>query len=310
MKSHFLRNLFLTIAIIISITGCSTLHPHSARSIHLNQILAPVKDSLIAETKKPLRFPATVAILAIPGNGNLIPITTLHAAAESLKSDLLKNEKYVNGVSIVSMDDIREKVTLETIRNLYGADIVILVSYQQDQQRIQSSFGAMMNLAIAPVFLAPSVRVTTSTVVDAKIIHIPSNAIILRSNGFDKSTKNLTRYAAEHTHNNDESTISLNRAMNNLGINIRKKLDQLEAFDMSLAISADSLIESNEKPPLATSHEAGKNVSATQRKPTDNWEKIDSYKRSGGGAINVQTIFLIALFGIFFGIFRRRTCHY
>ncbi|HCT39926.1 MAG TPA: rhombotarget lipoprotein [Moraxellaceae bacterium] len=301
MTTTMLRVAVLGIT-LFSLAGCGSLRPDSSRSIRLNEILSPVKDSLVAEEKKPLIFPTMVTILMIPGNrSEMVPESTLRIAAETLKKELLKNDKYVNGVSIISSDDTREKITLDTIRNLYGSDIVIVVSYQQDQRKTQNTVGALLDIAIAPIFLVPSVKMTTSTVIDGKIIHIPSNAIIFRSSGIDETISRRTRYSVESSQATEESIQSFIAATSQLGMNISKKLEQLNAFDIKNAVSVNTFITESETASRPTTLPATASRTVTPSEPTepiDNWKKVDNYKRSGGGAFGWLEISILGLLAL------------
>lgn len=298
MTTAMLRATMLGI-ILFSLAGCGSLRPDSSRSMRLNEILLPVKDSLVSAEKKPLIFPTMVTILMIPGNNNqMVPESTLRIAAETLKKELLKNDKYVNGVSIISADDTREKITLDTIRNLYGSDIVVVVSYQQDQRKTQNTVGALLDITIAPIFLVPSVKMTTSTVIDGKIIHIPSNAIIFRSSGIDESSSRRTRYSVESSQATEESIQSFIAATSLLGINISTKLEQLNTFDMKNAVSANIFITETATASSPTKLPATTSRTITPQEPVDNWEKVDSYKRSGGGAFGWLEISILGLLAL------------
>lgn len=295
MTTHKLCAAMLGIA-LFSLAGCGSLRPDSSRSIRLNEILSPVKDSLVAEQKKPLLFPTVVTILMIPGNkSDMVPESTLRIAAETLKKELLKNDKYVNGVSIISADDTREKITLDTIRNLYGSDIVVVVSYQQDQRKTQNTVGALLDIAIAPIFLVPSVKMTTSTVIDGKIIHIPSNAIIFRSSGIDESSSRMTRYSVESSQAAEESIQSFITATSQLGMNISKKLEQLNTFDIKNAVSVNTFISESDTASTPTKLPTAGSRRSSPAEPVDNWEKVDNYKRSGGGAFGWLEISILGL---------------
>ena len=98
--SHCRSAVFSAVVLALLLSGCA-LGPRSASSVRLEDILSPVKDSLVATDKKPLTFPATVAILMVPqGNRVMVPDTTMRIAAEALKKELAKNTRYVSGRGI------------------------------------------------------------------------------------------------------------------------------------------------------------------------------------------------------------------
>lgn len=280
--------------VIITIQGCDTLRPRSSSSMDLASVLEPVKDSLISTEKKPLIFPTTVAVLMVPGEKlTMVPSSTLRLAAEELKKGLLKNNAYINGVSIISADDIRGKISLKTIRDLYGTDIVVVLSYEQDQRRTQHGFFAFLDMAIVPAFIVPSVKVTTSTVVDGKIIHIPSNAIIFRSSGTDERSTRLDRFSSEGSKANEESISGFISATNKFGESVGSKLAQLDKFDMSKAVSLNRVMEEHAGFPKK------------QSDPNNSWAKVDTYKKSGGGAFGFLDMFLLGCMATLWFISRR-----
>jgi rhombotail lipoprotein len=287
MKISIFKFILIGLVVIV-IQGCGTLGPRSSSSKDLGSVLEPVKDSIVAKEKKPLIFPATVSVLMVPGNNHrMVPNSTLRLAAEELKKGLLKNAKYINGVSIISTDDIRGKIALNTIRDLYGTDIVVVLSYEQDQRRLQNGFFAFLDMLIIPVFIFPGVEVTTSTVVDGKIIHIPSNAIIFRSSGTDERSTYLSRYSSEGTKADEESIDGFTSAINKFGESVGIKLSQLDKFDMSQAVSMNKFIEG----------QAGSQ--RKQSSPGDNWARVDTYKGSGGGAFGFLEVFLLICMAVF-----------
>ena len=289
-----LLRLLLLIMAVSMLQGCA-MGPRFSSSQNLSSILEPVKDSLASQDKKPLVFPAAVGILMVPPPSNHeIPGSTLHLAAQELKKELLKNEKYVKAVSIVSASDFKEKITLNQISDLYGVDVLVIVSFEQDQRRVQNSVLALMNIAIVPAFIIPGVEVITSSIVDGKIVHIPSNAIIFRAGGLDERTENMTPFSAEGGGETEESIVSLASSVSELGKNISKILAGMEKIDPSTAVSMNNVIEDASR--SANADSGGADGSGK------NWEKVDAYKRAGGGSISILE--LLGLAGLLLGFLR------
>lgn len=285
---RYLTNIILALFLITSLQGC-VIGPRSSASQGLSQILDPVTDSLVSMDKEPLVFPSTIAILMVPSpDTNMVPNSTLRLAAEELKQELLKNDKYINGVIVVSNSDIKEKITLKTLRKMYGVDIVAIISYQQDQRSSRNSFLSFLDLAIVPAYTIPSVKVTTSTVVDGKIVHIPSNAIIFRASGLNERSTHMTPVSSQENGTNEESIEGLKASIIDLGENVSNILTGLSEFDLSTAVSMDDVIEQSKISEENSSSLEGKS-----------WEKVDNYKRSGGGSIDL--IGLLALGIVFVG---------
>src|SRR6266540_1528728 len=183
-----------------TLTGCAHHIARSSSSAPLTEIMEPVKDSRQTVQKKPLAFPASVAIVMVPGHksGN-IPNTTLRQAAEKLKQQLLASPRYISTVGVVTTDDLRGRISLEKIQAMYGADIAIILSYQQDQRSSQSGVAGLADATIIGTFLFPGVVTNTLSIIDGKVIHIPSNTIIFRASGTDERSTHSTSYAQDGT---------------------------------------------------------------------------------------------------------------
>lgn len=276
--------ILLVVAMAIGFAQGCALSPRNSTSLGLSQVLEPVKDSLVATEKQPLVFPAIVGILMVPSeNTRMTPTSTLRFAAEELKNELLKNEKYIKGVTIVSASDFREKVSLQKLRDMYGFDIVAVISYEQDQRSIQNGFSSLMDLAIVPAFVVPSVKIITSSVVDGKVVHIPSNAIIFRASGIDKRSKYMTSVSSQGAGANEESIKGLAAAVNDFGNNVSKILAGLDNYDFAKAVSMNDAIEASSGVPSNSINDVEGN----------SWDKVDAYKRSGG-ALGIPELLALA----------------
>ncbi|MEJ2201442.1 MAG: hypothetical protein P8X63_10590, partial [Desulfuromonadaceae bacterium] len=85
--------LFLFALCFATLSGCAHHDLNiSSSSAPLNEILKPVKDSRLSYQKKPLIFPASVAIVTVHGSSyykSHVPITTIRQAGEKIKEQLL-----------------------------------------------------------------------------------------------------------------------------------------------------------------------------------------------------------------------------
>ncbi|WP_141215560.1 hypothetical protein [Hahella sp. CCB-MM4] len=252
-----------------------------------------MKDSLISENKKPLVFPAAVGILMVPSNNtSMVPDSTLRLAAGTLKAELLKNSDYVNRVIVVNRSDIYEKHSLEEIRQLYGVDILTVITYQQDQRSDRNGFSALMDFAIIPAFTVPSVKTTTTSVIEGTIVHLPSNAVIFRASGLDSRSRYMTPVATQENGRNEESIESLVSSVKDFGTEVSGVLDGLKEFNLSNAISMNDVIgESPDSTNLAAADDNGHKK--------DQWEAVNNYKKSGGGSGSPFEVILLTALVIF-----------
>jgi len=274
------------------LSACGVLPNRSSASMHLSAMLAPVKDSLSVPEKKPLILPASVAILMVPPRfPNLMPDTTLSKAAAQLKKKLLENRKYVSNVTVVTPEDKQARMTLAQLAALYGADIVITLSYEQDQRSSQSGFLALMDATIIGDFIVPGIKLTTTTYVDGKVIHVPSNAIIFRLSGSDERTSWSTRYVAESSEPEQESIDGLVAATQDFGNKLSDVLVKFDHYDMANAVSADSVLVADPASP-----EAGPGPLPRVPPAQDqNWNRVDNFKHSGGALDPAELALLLGL---------------
>jgi len=289
MIYRYLTILCLFTLLFTAFAGCA--HQNIARSsssIPLSELIEPVKDSRYTDQKTPLILPASVAIVTVPSgyknrqNSSYIPNTTFRQAGEKLKQQLLDNPKYVKSVSVVSMEDINYRISLERIRSMYAADIVIILSYMQDQRSTQSGAAGLMDATIAGAFLVPGVVTKTSSIINGQVIHIPSNAIIFRANGKDERSKHSTSYSVKGAAT-EESIAGILAATTDFGNSLIKTLSNFNNYDLSQAVPVSALTEGNSR-------------GITRGKPSnDYWTRVDNYKSTGGGAFGIVLLLITAV---------------
>jgi len=229
------------------------------------------KDSLQQVDKAPLKLPASVALIMVPGENPQSPLgdVILRQAAEKLKQQLLAEHTYVKSVGILSGSDARRKLSLAQIRDLYGTDIAVLVSHQQGQRNQQSGAAGLADATIVGAFLVPGVETKTVTVVEGTVIHIPSNSIIFRASGTDERSVHSTTHA-ERSSADEESVKGMLAATVNFGHTLTKELGSFDNFDLSKAVPLSALaVEGTGKPSAAN----------------DYWAGVDTYKKTGGGTL-------------------------
>lgn len=278
MKTSVRLSLSLALFCSILLSGCAANISRSAASMPISKFLAPVRDSSSASQKVPLKMPASVAIVLVPGS---MPETSLRQAAEKLKQQLTENPKYIKSAEIVSADDVGNPLSLERIQALYATDIAILISYQQNQRSKQSGPAGLLDATIVGAFVVPGVQIKTATLIDGKVIHIPSNAIIFRASGKDERSTLSTSYATRGNAGED-SVESLLAASTDFGNTLTKVLSKFDSYDLSHAVALST---------LAAENGAGSNKGSPSN---DYWQSVDNYK-SGGGALDGIGLALAAL---------------
>ncbi len=269
---------FFTLAIL---SGCGSFATKGSASEPLNSMLETTKDSRQSTTRAPLSFPASVAIIFIPSKHQDVPATTLRLAGDQLKQQLLAQTKYIRSVAVVAVEDAKTKIDLSKIRAMYDADIAIILSYQQDQQSQQSGPGGLVDATIVGAFLVPSVKTMTSTLIDGKIVHIDSDALMFRTSGIDSRSTHSTSYGRDAAFS-QQSIKGILAATEDLGNTLTTTLTQFDHYDLSQAVSMSALTVADTEAAVADgSHD-------------DQWRKVNNFKFSGGGGIDILSLVLIA----------------
>ncbi len=290
MTYRFFTLALLPVICSAALSGCAHRDIHrSSSSAPLAKVIETTKDSTMTTRKAPLTLPASVAILFAPPEqrgGTYVPATTLRQAAEKLKHQLVANPKYIKSVTVVAGNDIKEKISLEQIRALYGTDIAILLSYQQDQRSSQSGAAGFMDITIIGAFTIPGVETMTTSIVDGKVIHIPSSAILFMASGTDERSVHSTTYTESSTAM-EESINGVHAATANFGTALTAALSKFDNYDFSQAVSISVLT-------------TGSAADTAKDKPAnDYWKKVDSYKSTGGGAFGLlPQLMALALCGV------------
>ncbi len=268
---------------VTTLSGCAQQMVRRSSSAPLAQIMEPVRDSRQTARKTPLTFPATVAIVAVPGKeGRSVPDTTLRQGAEKLKQQLLANPKYIASVAVVTEDDMGGKLSLDKIRQVYAADVAVILSHHQDQRTSQSGVAGLMDATLVGLFVVPGVEIHTSTVVDGRVIHIPNNAIIFTASGANERTYHSTTFAREGNAT-EESLEGILGATAAFGTSLTTKLSKFDAYDLSQAVPVSLRTE-------GTPAQEG----AGGKPANDYWKKVDSYKATGGGAFGLVPVLVSA----------------
>ena len=293
MKSRHVLPAILVLLSLSTIFGCTQPLTRSSSSAPLSKIIEPVRDSQVASGKAPLTWPVSVAIVTVPSKQHgdrQVPNTILRLASEKLRQQLLACPKYVGTVTVVEQVDFEGKISLQMIRELYGADIAVIVSYQQDQRGSQSGMFGLLDATGVGAFVVPGVQIKTASVIDGKVIHIPSNAIIFRASGTDDRSSHSTSYGVK-TSLVDESITGLLAATADFGNSLTRTIAKFDHYDLAKAVTVTALALAStpeDQGPATTPAPYGLAPS------NDYWKKVDTYKKTGGGAFSIIGLLMAA----------------
>jgi rhombotail lipoprotein len=284
-KGDDMKKLVSLICVLAAVTigGC-------AADVHRTRVAgtAPIfsylslKDSTIGATPtEPLTFPTRVSIVYAPPMSTRpqteqVPQTTLRAAAESLKTRLLAHSAYVKSVVI---GHTSETLSLEQTRNMYGCDIVVILSYSQLQNAERGGISKALDITLIGGHLYPGVTITTETGIEATVVHTPTQYILFTESGSD-SRKNYSTPDGVNTTAGNAARKGFTAAIDDLADRMGKIIVKYDATQQIQVATLGS------KGGMSMQSLVSMAAQRQETRKADSWEDVNSYKSSGRGALD------------------------
>jgi rhombotail lipoprotein len=226
--------------------------------------------------KVPLKLPAKVGVAFVPGDlaTQNIPDTTRKDVIEAVRSQLAKHSRYVAGAQSIPSLYLTPKggiANLEQVARQFDVDVIVLLGASQFQKHERNSLAAFLDLTVIGAFVIPGNTVDTATVLEAAVYHVPSRALVFRTDGADQKRSRSTQFGANQSAHND-AVSSIEDASKKLVVSIADALVNFEKFDAATA---------SEIKPVPG---AGGNSTHSGRE--NYWGQVGSYRSSGGGALD------------------------
>jgi len=174
---------------LVLVSGCAGMQGrHTTTSIV--DYLYPNQNEPLAQIGTPvLNLPMTVGIAFVPDKLGQPPAKGL---TESKKSELLERVAehfrkldYIKAIEIIPSAYLTPKggfENLDQIRTMYGIESIALVSYDQ-AQFTDEGVASVLYWTIVGAYVVPAEKNSTSTMVDAVVMHIPSRKMLFRAPG-------------------------------------------------------------------------------------------------------------------------------
>lgn len=226
--------------------------------------------------KAPLILPAKVGIAFVPGDpaSSNLPETTKKEVIEAVRSQLAKHTKYVAGAQAIPSIYLTPRGGVQNLKQVaqqFGVDVIVILGANQFQKHERNSLAAFLDVTIIGQYLIPGNTVDTATVLEAAVYHVPSRALIFRTDGANQKRSHSTRYGSSQTAQNDAASSILD-ASKKLVLSIGEALIGFEKFDAATA---------QEIQPLSTS---APNTISEQK---NYWDKANKYRSTGGGSFDL-----------------------
>jgi len=177
------------LALAILASGCAGMQSrHTTTSVV--DSLYPNQNEPVVQTGTPvLNLPMTVGIAFVPDKPGQAPARSL---TESKKTELLnrvaehfRKRDYVKAIEIIPSAYLTPRggfANLDQIRTMYGIETIALVSYDQ-VQFTDEGMASVLYWTIVGAYVVPAEKNSTSTMVDAVVMHIPSGKMLFRAPG-------------------------------------------------------------------------------------------------------------------------------
>lgn len=269
----------ILMACLLLCSGCASYN-NSLRTVQRQSNLASFLFSGNAPQapaqKAPLHLPAKVGIAFVPGDpaSSNIPETTQKEVIEAVRSQLAKHTKYVAGAQAIPSIYLTPRggvQNLEQVAQQFGVDVIVILGANQFQKHERNSLAALLDVTIIGQYLIPGNTVDTATVLEAAVYHVPSRALIFRTDGASQKRSRSTDYGSSQTAQND-AVSSILDASKKLVVSIGEALIGFEKFDAATA---------QEIQPLPASSTT--NVSEQK----NYWDKANRYRSTGGGSFDL-----------------------
>ncbi len=239
MQAHFkftviLKFLLTFLIILIALAGCYGVQGKQIRySSSVVQYLYPKNDNIAVEPSIPvLSLPLRVGIAFVPEAGTKPGQQNL---SEARKLDLLeqvaaefRKHPFIKSLEIIPSAYLMPKggfTNVDQIGNMYGIDVIALVSYDQ----VQHTDEGLLSLSywtIIGAYVIKGEKNDTSTMMDTAVYHIPSHKLLFRAPGTShiKGTATLVNLSEQLRRDSDDGFVAANNSMKT------NLVTQLEAF--------------------------------------------------------------------------------
>lgn len=288
-------------ALCLSLTACVGMQSASIKTVtrqsSLTSYLSSGNTTLSVPQKKPLTLPITVGVAFVPSQNSTqdLPETTKKKIIDAVCAQLTTHKKYVSNAFPIPTSYLRPQggiSALVPVAKEFDADVVILLATNQSQKQQRNPVAALLDITVIGQYLIPGTSIDTNTVLEAAVLHVPSQALIFRADGADEMKSAASRYGATATAQNDGVT-SIENASKKLVVSIAESLIKFEKFDTS-KIEEMRLNSSTSTDDAERQNRQHQLLSPPPAKD-DYWKRVGEYKRSGGGAFGGVWLALIGV---------------
>lgn len=264
--SAIMRTALLSIMMIV-VAGCAGVQARHTTTSVVDYLYPNQTDPVTEQGAPVLNLPMSVGIAFVPDKPGQAPAQAL---TEGKKAELLervaenfRNLDYVKSIQIIPSAYLTARggfENLNQIRTMYAVETIALVSYDQ-AQFTDAGMASILYWTIVGAYVVPAEKNSTSTMVDAVVMHIPSRKMLFRAPGVSQIKGHSTPVNLSEELR-DDSDAGFNEAVDKMIANL----------DVQLVAFRDKVKES-----------------------PDEYQVVRSDGSSGGGALDLPSAALIAL---------------
>jgi rhombotail lipoprotein len=265
-NSAIIRTALLSILLVVA-AGCAGIQGRHTTTSVVDYLYPGQTDPVTQQGIPVLNLPMNVAIAFVPdkpGQASALALT------EARKSELLERVAahfrtldYIESIQIIPSAYLTPKggfENLNQIQTMYRVETIALVSYDQ-AQFTDEGMASILYWTIVGAYVVPAEKNSTSTMVDAVVIHIPSRKMLFRAPGVSQVRGHSTPVNLSEELRKD-SDDGFNQSVNQMITNL----------DVQLVAFKEKVKESPEE-----------------------FQVVRSDGTSGGGALDLPTAALISL---------------
>jgi rhombotail lipoprotein len=215
---------------IFALWGCKTTMAEQKQH-HRNSLIdylypgnQPPQEMAAAPTGTGVILPARVGIAFAPDQVVLLSEKDKLGFLRRIREELVKYP-FISSAEMIPSQHLAVGggfTNLEQLRQMYGTDLIALVSYDQ-MQHTDEGFSTISYWTIVGLYAVKGEKNDTNTMMDLSMFHVPSRKMLLHAAGTSQVRANATYINLSEQLRNDSIT-GFSQATDNLIENLRGEL--------------------------------------------------------------------------------------
>ena len=236
MKTVFARWGWLSLGLIVTLTGCTSLWQGSGMSGSRQGVSSSLVDYLYPKGEQPPAQDQTLPHLKLPLNVGLafVPSSDSRGLSAESKNRLLNEVKqaftereFISHIEVIPETYLaagRGFETIDQVARLYSLDVIALVSYDQVSYS-EDTTASLLYWTIIGAYLIKGSQNDVQTFVDTAVFDVPTHKLLFRAPGVDRF-ENTSTLVKSGEALREAREAGFQRAMQDMTGNLEKSLDE------------------------------------------------------------------------------------